>query len=546
MIQELSITDLGVIEQVHLLIGPGLTAVTGETGAGKTMVVTAIDLLMGGRADSAMVRSGAEQAVVEGRFVVGDRAKASLEASQGDDFTGYVIDDEVIIRRVVPATGRSRAYVNGQLAPASVLAALGTMLVDLHGQHSHQSLLDAGVQRHLLDVYGKIDLGPVVAARAELAAVEAALVDLGGDARERAREIDLYRFQVAELDDAAITDATELESIGPREDLLADAAAHREAGYSAIESIGADGSLQDLLGEAIEAIGHRAPFADTGERLRSVQSELTDIASELRAVVDNIDDDPEQLAAVRARRQLLLETIRKYGETLDEVISYHSQARDRLELLESHDARAAELDGRRANAEQVLSEVAAGLRAEREKVAPVLAEAVEAHLQTLAMKNAKFEVAVEGAAGDEVEFRLAANPGSAPHRLGRVASGGELARTMLALRLVITSAPPTLVFDEVDAGIGGETAHALGRSLGQLGADHQVLIVTHLAQVAAYADQQLAVVKSDDGSSTTTTVIDLDDEQRIIELSRMLSGRPDSDVARDHAVELLGAASSKQ
>ncbi len=539
MIEELHIADLGVIERVNLLIGPGLTAVTGETGAGKTMIVTAIDLLVGGRADSAMVRPGAEQASVEGRFVVSEAAKAGLEAS---DAGSYVVDDEVIIRRVVPRSGRSRAYVNGQLATAGVLADLGSFLVDLHGQHSHQSLLDMAVQRHLLDVYGKINLGPIVAARAELAAVESALVDLGGDARERAREIDLYRFQVRELDDASIEGPDELALLGPKEDLLADANAHREAGYSAYESIGSDGSMQDLLGKAIEELDGRSPFSEIQTRLRSMQSELTDVASELRSVTETIDDDPEQLAVVRARRQMLLETIRKYGETLDEVISYHADARERLDQLESHDARAGELDGRRAGALSALAEVSDALLASRKKVAPKLGKAVEEHLKNLAMRNARFEVAIDGPAGDEVEFRLAANPGSEPHRLGRVASGGELARTMLALRLVITSAPPTLVFDEVDAGIGGETAHSLGRSLAQLGSDHQVLVVTHLAQVAAYADQQLAVVKSDDGASTTTDVVELGDEQRLVELSRMLSGTG-SEIAHDHAAELLATAS---
>lgn len=545
MIEELHISDLGVIERVNLLIGPGLTAVTGETGAGKTMIVTAIDLLVGGRADSAMVRSGADQAVVEGRFVVGEVAKAGLQASDSENFVNYsdyVIDDEVVIRRVVPKSGRSRAYVNGQLATAGVLAELGTYLVDLHGQHSHQSLLDVAVQRHLLDVYGKINLEAIVAARADLASIEAALVDLGGDARERAREIDLYRFQVRELDDAAITGPEELALLGPREDLLADATAHREAGYEALASIGSDGTIQDLLGQAIEELDNRSPFSEVQGRLRSLQSEIADVASELRSVTEAIDDDPEQLATVRSRRQMLLETIRKYGETLDEVIAYHSDARERLDQLESHDARAGELDDRRSKAIGALDKVSAALLTSRRKAAPKLGNAVEGHLKDLAMRNARFEVAVDGPAGDEVEFRLAANPGSEPHKLGRVASGGELARTMLALRLVITSAPPTLVFDEVDAGIGGETAHSLGRSLAQLGGEHQVFVVTHLAQVAAYADQQLAVVKSDDGTSTTTKVVGLTDEERLIELSRMLSGT-ESEIAHDHAVELLATAS---
>lgn len=538
MLQELTIADLGVIERVDLLFGQGLTAVTGETGAGKTMIVTAIDLLMGGRADASVVRSGATEAVVQGRFVLSPEARLALA---GRD---EVEDDEVILRRVVPTSGRSRAYVNGQLATAAVLADIGSHLVDLHGQHSHQSLLEMAVQRRLLDVFGRIDLGPVIEARADLAAIEAALTDLGGDARERAREIDLYQFQVAELDRANITNPLELEEIGPREDLLADANAHLEAAAGALGFVGSDGSLQDLVGQSIEMLDGRAPFAEILGRMRALQSELTDIAGELRSTVDLIEDDPGQLAEVRARRQLLLETVRKYGETLEEVIAYHGDAAERLLALQSHDSRAAELDSRRANAQAAVAAVSSELLTARREVVPSLARAVEEHLSNLAMGNARVEIAVEGSAGDEVEFRLAANPGAPPLKLAKVASGGELARTMLALRMVITASPPTLVFDEVDAGIGGETAHSVGRSLSQLGADHQVLVVTHLAQVAAYAHRQLAVVKSSDdtSSTTTTTVVELSADQRVTELSRMLSGSPDSDVANDHAAELLAAA----
>ncbi len=548
MLAELNISDLGVIPQVSLLLGPGLTAVTGETGAGKTMVVTAIDLLMGGRADASMVRSGADEAVVEGRFVVSPTARdrAMSDPATADLFSELGLDDEVVVRRVVPTNGRSRAYINGQLATATILSSLGSFLVDLHGQHSHQSLLGTQVQRHLLDVYGKVNLAPLIEARSALGAIEAGLADLGGDIRERAREIDLYRFQVAELDAAAITDPNELASIGPQEDLLAQASEHRAAGGQASELLSAEGELQELLGATMAALADRSPFADQYQRIRALQSEIADLSSELRSAVDQIDQDPERLAAVRARRQLLLETTRKYGETLDEVIAYHAEARDRLDQLESHDARAAELDARREAALVALDSVAAGIEAQRRKAAPKLAKAVEKHLDRLAMPNATFAVAIDGVAGDDVEFRLAANPGASPNSLAKVASGGELARTMLALRLVITSAPPTLIFDEVDAGIGGETAHALGRALGQLGTDHQVLVVTHLAQVAAFADRQFAVVKRNDKSSTTTTVVELDRDERVRELSRMLSGQPDSDIAHDHAVELLSTVAAER
>jgi DNA repair protein RecN (Recombination protein N) len=528
MLIELSVRNLGVIADLRLLLGTGMTALTGETGAGKTMLVEALELLVGGKADAALVRPGADEATIEGRFVIDD--------------------EEVVLARVVPAVGRSRAYVNGRLAPASALSEWGARLVDLHGQHEHQSLLSPAVQRGALDRFGGVEVGALHDARRELARVEGLLDELGGDERSRARELDLVRFQVHELDTAALSDPDEDGRLSAEEDTLANAQAHREAAASAVEALVGDGGAVDTLGAALSALADRAPFTAIDDRLRAAAAELADVASELRAQGERIDDDPERLAAVRERRHLLFDLRRKYGESLADVMAFAEETRQRLIELETHDVRAAELDRERAAAQASIAAAARTVAKARRAAAPRMAEAVQTHLTGLAMANATVGMAVgDTDPGDDVAFLLAANPGAPQLPLTKVASGGELARAMLALRLVLLgtrddSGPPTLVFDEVDAGIGGQAATAVGRALSMLGAGRQVLVVTHLPQVAAFADTQVAVTKHDDGSTTTATAIVLQDESRVIELSRMLSGSPDSSTAREHAAELLATA----
>ncbi len=527
MLLELAIHDLGVIEHASLVLGPGMTAVTGETGAGKTMIVGAIDLLVGGRSHADLVRPGAAEAVVEGRFL------------RGDDLGG---GEEVVVRRVVPRDGRSRAYIDGRLATVGELAELGAGLVDLHGQHAHQSLLRQGAQRDCLDRFGRVDLAGRRAAIDALRAVEEALATMGGDERSRAREIDLLRFQVGELHDAGLTTPDEDDLLETEEDVLSDAVAHQEAAALALELLSGDDAAADRLGAALSAVDGRTPFAAVAVRLRSLLDELGDLVRDLRAAGEAVEDDPERLAEIRSRRQLLRELRRKYGDTLAEVIAFRGEAEQRLAELEQHDARAASLDRRRGECLEELAAAEAAVQAARRAAAPALAAAIEAHLTELAMPKARFAIDVEGPAGDDVTMRIAPNPGGSPLPLARTASGGELARTMLAIRLVLTESPPTLVFDEVDAGIGGSAANAVGAALAQLGADHQVLVVTHLAQVAAAADHHVIVSKDDTGDATVTRVAQLDADGRVVELSRMLSGSPDSAAARGHAEELLAAA----
>ena len=538
MLIELAVRDLGVIAELRLVLGPGMTAVTGETGAGKTMVVDAIELLVGGRADPLLVRTGAEEAWVEARFVRGGHG-------------------EVVVARAVPRSGRSRAYVDGRLATAGELAELGTALVDLHGQHAHQSLLHPAAQRQALDRFGGVDTGPLRAARAEVAAIVEAQAAMGGDERARARELDLVRYQVGEIEGAAIAGPDEDEALEAEEDALADAAAHREAASLARAALSGDGdgpgapdgaaSASDAVGAAVAALAGRGPFRAVEERLRAVAAELTDLGAELRTAGEAIEEDPGRLAVVRERRQALHDLRRKYGDTLAAVLAEGARLAERLGELEDHDRLAAELDERLAAARKVEAAEAATVAAARRAAAPGLAAAIQANLVELAMPKAEIAIAVGGDdPGDDVEIRLAANPGTPPLPLARVASGGELARTMLALRLVLTDAPPTLVFDEVDAGVGGAAALAVGRALGRLAAQHQVLVVTHLPQVAAYADAQVRVAKHSDDAATVSRANLLDGGERVIELSRMLSGQPDSDAARTHAAELLATAAGER
>ncbi len=530
MLVELVVSDLGVIDQMSLTFPGGLIALTGETGAGKTLLIDAISLLMGGRAEPGLVRSGAEQASIDGRFI-----------RDGEEY---------VLSRVVPADGRSRAYINGRPATVGALAELGATLVDLHGQHSHQSLLGIEAQRRALDAFGKVNLAPYEAAKATLREVNAKLEELGGDPRARARELDLIRYQVDELDAAQINDAGELDALAEREDGLANAVEYQEAASRALDLLAggsdeSDLSARDGVAKAISLLDQRGPFAEIVARLRDLLAETDDLSDTLRSAGDLIERDPDELARVRARRQELRDLCRKYGDTLEAVMAEHTSLSERFNELVSYDERAAALDGQRSEAEAAVAKEAKKVGAKRRKAAPKLGTAIEQYLPELAMPKAKVGISVDGDDGAQVEFQLSANPGSPLQSLAKVASGGELARAMLALRSVLSDAPPILVFDEVDAGIGGQAGFAVGRALAALGDRHQVLVVTHLPQVAAFADCHLAVEKRQGDDTTVSEIRVLDGDDRVSELARMLSGQPDSAAARQHASELLTEAASQ-
>ena len=525
MLVELHIENFGVIEDATIVLHDGLTALTGETGAGKTMIVEAINLLVGQRADASMVRPGADELRVEARFVTADGS-------------------ERVLCRVVPRDGRSRAYVDGRLATVGNLGELGVDLVDLHGQHEHQSLLGAAAQRAALDAYAQVDLAPLRAARASLTEIDAALATMGGDERVRAREIDLLRFQVDEIEQANLGDPDEDATLEREIDLLQGAEAHRESLATAIAALRDDDGAIDRLSTAAGALGRGDAMREHVERIRELQSLVGDAADDMRRVLESVDEDPARLAILVERRQTLFDLRRKYGDTIAAVVAFGHEISARLSELESWEERAGELDRRRQSAVTALESAARAVRKARTAAAPQLAKEVERHLTRLALAGARVQIVVGGddakdLAGDEVTFLLAANPGSEPAPLAKVASGGELARAMLALRMVLTQAPGTLVFDEVDAGIGGDAAVAVAEALAALGERHQVLVVTHLPQVAAQADHQVVVSKEVRKAITYATARNLPQDQRADEIARMLSGSLAVESAVEHARNLL-------
>jgi DNA repair protein RecN (Recombination protein N) len=526
VLEELRVRGLGVIEDVDIVFRPGLTAITGETGAGKTLVVEALELLVGGRADPVVVRSGAAEASVEGRFTIDEEAEG----------------DEIVLRRVVPHQGRSRAEIDDRMAPLSALEERGRDLVDLHGQHTHQSLLRPAVQRAALDRFAGVDLEDVRRLRRDLAELDDLIESLGGDERQRRRELDLLVFERDEISRAAIASADEDQRLAAEEEVLRQAAALKEAAaysYAALQGVDRPGAL-DRLGEARSQLERFDALKDAAARLRASIAELEDLAAELRNAEERFEENPERLELVRVRRQLLRDLVRKHGESLDDVMRAADSIAKRIAEIESTDERRADALLRREAVAAALAVAERAVGDDRRRAAAALSEAIEKRLRDLGMRNARFSVRVgEEGIGDEVEFFFSANRGEAELPLHKIASGGELARAMLGLRLVLTAAPPTLVFDEVDAGIGGEAALAVGRSLAELGTLHQVLVVTHLAQVAAHADQQFVVEKRETKKRSVATVREVRDEDRVVELSRMLSGHPESQAARQHAAELL-------
>jgi DNA repair protein RecN (Recombination protein N) len=522
-----------VIEHVSVLPGTQMTALTGETGAGKTLIVGALSLLLGGRAEAMMVRPGAEEARVDGRFEV----------------NGV----EQVLTRVVTRQGRSRAYIDGHPATVAQLAELGAGLVDVHGQHAHQSLLSGVAQRDALDAFGQVDRSKIVEARTALQTIDSKLAALGGDERTRMRELDLLRFQLADLDGGDLVDAGEDARLRAEEDVLSFALAFQEAGTIALEALRSEGGTRDSLTLAASALSRRGPFTAAEQRVIALIADVEDVIADLRDVVEGIEENPERMAEVRSRRQLLRELRRKYGEDLEAVMLYRETVRERIDELASHEARAAALEAERSKVVLRLQAAASHVRLQREAACGPLATAVERRLVGLAMGKAKLAIELPAAAdalgvdeAAEVRFLLAANPGSPLLPLAKVASGGELARSMLALRLALLEGrvalggiPDTLVFDEVDAGIGGAAALAVGEALAELGKGRQVLVVTHLAQVAAKADQHVNVAKVQFEDRTVTQVLVLDHDARVAEVARMLGGNANSAAGRQHAEELL-------
>lgn len=555
MIDEMRIRSLGVIDDAVLPLGPGFTAVTGETGAGKTMVVTGLGLLLGARADSSAVRAGAAQASVAGVWVVPSHGPvADIVADAGGELEPAGDAAELYVSRTLTSEGRSRASVGGRAAPAGVLASLAEELVVVHGQSEQLRLRSASAQRDALDRFGGEEITRAHAAFAEAYArwreLDAEIADLTENRDRRADEATRLREALAQIE-AVDPQPGEDTALSERAERLANAEELRVAASVARTALsgeddGAD--VQSLLAEARRALdrGGDAELTALAETLTDLGYRVADAAGQLSQYLADLDESgPHELAAVEERRAALGALTRQHG-SLDDVLEIWRTGSDRLAELDDDGDRIERLQTEAAAVRAQVDEAASVLTAARESAAARLSVAVTEELHALAMPDARLDVRVsatqESTHGrDDVAILLAAHPGADPRPVARSASGGELSRVMLAIEVVIagTDPVPTFVFDEVDAGIGGAAAIEVGRRLARLAETSQVIAVTHLAQVAAFASNHLSVVKASDGAVTASSVTALQGEQREAEMARLLSGLADSDAALTHARELL-------
>ena len=564
MLVELRIRDVAVIESASLECGPGLNVLTGETGAGKSMIVDALVAVLGARLTTDVIRTRAERGIVEARFDL-DRSGAAVAWLRERGFE----EDDLVVARDITVGGRSRAWINGRPVTVGMLRELGDMLVEVAGQHEGQRLLHSSTHLDLLDAFGgpevdalRVQVAALVSRRNALRAERQALI--AGE-RERAREVDILTYQVREID-AARLQPGEDEELAARRTRLANAGRLATAAQSAYAVLyEADGQAAvDQIGRARGVLRDAAAIDSTlqtmSDRLESLAAEVVDAAHTLSRYAASLEARPDELEGVEERLEVIRSLERKYGERLDAVAAFRDEAAAALERLQWSDARVAEVTADLAALEQDLAVRCTVLTGLRRKAAGRLEIEVRRTLAALEMQRTRLTVAFDtapdadglavdgrpvavGSSGvDRVEFLFAPNPGETPRPLAKIASGGELSRVMLALRhaLAEAGAVPVLVCDEVDAGVGSRTAGAVGRLLAAVSTSRQVLCVTHLPQIASLADQHFWVEKESSGGRTRVRVHRLAPQERLEEIARMLGGRDPSTVAREHARELLG------
>jgi DNA repair protein RecN (Recombination protein N) len=558
MLRHLRVTNFAILSHVALDFDAGFNALTGETGAGKSLIVDAVNLLRGGRASADIPREGADEAVVEAIFDIPDDlapriAAALVEAGLPDDGA------ELLVRRVIQRGGRSRTYVNGALTTASCLADIGSLLVDLSSQHQHQGLVDPRHHRAILDAFA--DATPALTAMAaaweQVSEARSALAELSGDEAALQDRIDYLRFQADELEQARLVPGEEAaldqerERLHAVDQLVGGARRAEELAY------GGDQAAVDLLGaaarelERITALDDR--LAEPARQLEEARALAEDAASALRDYADGFDADPQRLEEVEDRLALIARLKRKHGGSYDDVLARRTEIAVELERLSNRDAELARLGAQLARADAAARDAAARLSAIRRGAADRLVGAAGPLLAELGMKAAELTVTIDaqelGAHGaDRIELRLAANPGEPAKPLAKVASGGELSRIMLALKLALRRADQvaTYVFDEVDTGVGGAMAEVLGRQIRALADQRQVLCVTHLPQIAAFADRHFVVAKRVAEGRTETDVEALGARERRDEISRMLGGVKITAKTRAHADEMLREAAARR
>ena len=556
MIEEIQIRDLGVINEARLEFRSGLNVLSGETGAGKTMVLTALGLLLGNRADSSAVRANAQAAFVEGRWLLKTNAELT---DRVHDAGGVIEDGELILNRSISTDGRSRASVGGSSAPVGVLAELGENLVVVHGQADQIRLKSAVAQREALDAFCGDMLQTLLTeygrAYNSWRELERQLTTLRSNLGGKAQELDDLRIALADIqavspqpDEDTVLAETAAKLTHAEDIRLAVSAAHEalsSEAYEASDAIDALGSARRSL-EHVSM--HDGKLAELVEALRLIGSQVTDVAAELSGYLASIESNTAlELEQVQERRSAINVLIKRYGPTLQDVFDLERKAKFELENIDISDEGIRSLEANVVTARAEAASFADQLSALRSEGATALASAVTEELHGLAMAGASLLVTVvnTGVLGfygqDEISINLSAYPGAAPRPLGKGASGGELSRIMLAIEVVLAKGKttPTFVFDEVDAGVGGAAAIEVGKRLARLSKQTQVIVVTHLAQVAAFADNHLRVEKASDSTFTASSVRRVEGDERVAELARMLSGLGDSENARTHAAELV-------
>lgn len=559
MLRQLRIRNLGVIAEASIDLGPGMIALTGETGAGKTMVTSGLGLLLGGRADAGVVRHGSDRALVEGRF-------EGIEPALVEELGGDLEDGELLVSRQVSHQGRSRAVVGGAQATIGGLGALTSTVATIHGQSEQVRLASSERQRDVLDRFCGSDHLQALAAHQELhqsrRTLQAELDDLVQRSMERAREADLLRHGLEEIsgvdpqpgeDSELAVEAARLASLDQLRSLAEEASLQisgsDEGDLEAPGAVGLVGSARRTLSTLADL---DATARDLSDRVEEALVLVSDLAADVASYRQDLEADPARFEAVVARQAALAGLTRKYGTTIDEVLAWAEESALRLGELEGSDERIGHLRAEVARLTQELDRSAAGITATRREGAERLAELVTVELSALAMPHARLGFQLDplpepGPHGAEsVHLVFAANAGSPPQPLGKVASGGELSRVRLALEVILAGDAQghTFVFDEVDSGIGGAVALEVGRRLARLAQHSQVLVVTHLAQVAAFADQQYVVHKQSDGEVTASGVSLVEGAEREAELARMMGGMDKAEAAREHARELLAEAQS--
>lgn len=561
MIESISINDLGVISQAELPLGPGLTVVTGETGAGKTMVVTALGLLLGQRADTTRVRSGARAAWVEGRFVVDSIARVTATVSE---IGGFVEDGAVILSRHVPSQGSSKAVVGGRAAPVAILQDIAQHLVVVHGQSDQVRLTSESAQREALDRFAGPELQRVMVAYQDVFSrwreSVAQLAQFDDDAEWATSEAGRLRAALDEIDRVRPLDGEDVtlralsERLQNTEELRANVQAAKRlvSDGDTVDGVDAAGLVEEAV-KALEKVVQSDPELHPSlDTLREVGFRLGEVVVDLSGYLTSLEGDAGvDLEEVMARRQALTELSRQFGPSIDDVLAFEKDAAAKLLELDRSDTARFELAAAVVGLHAEMLGLAGDITRRRQQAGVAISAAVSAELHALAMPDAQFVVAMEAKPEpttfgvDQVRFLLSPHQGSGPRPLGKGASGGELSRVMLALEVVIASADavPTYIFDEVDAGVGGASALEIGKRLQALSDHAQVIVVTHLAQVACFANNHVTVEKDRTGEFTRSSVSVLDDQARVRELARMLGGDADSASALEHAKEMLDRAS---